>query len=163
VRVDDRQFTRVHRALADVAVSLDVRDVPELYVLADPVPHAHAIGIDTPFVVLTSGMVDLLDDDDELRFVVGHELGHVLSGHALYTTVLLQLLRLSNTLSWVPLGALGLRAVIAALFEWQRKAELSGDRPAGRAEPRRRPARPHEAGRRRASRRPRHHRLQPAR
>jgi hypothetical protein len=72
-------------------------------------------------------MLDLLDDD-ELRFVLGHELGHVLSGHALYTTMLMQLLRVSNALSWLPIGAFGLRAVIAALYEWSRKAELSSDR-----------------------------------
>jgi hypothetical protein len=69
-----------------------------------------------------------LTDDEELRAVVGHELGHVLSGHALYTTMLLQLMRLSASFSWFSVGALGLRGIVAALHEWQRKAELSGDR-----------------------------------
>jgi hypothetical protein len=72
-------------------------------------------------------MLDLADDD-ELRVVVGHELGHVLSGHALYTTMLMQLMRLSASFTWFSVGALGLRGIIAALHEWQRKAELSGDR-----------------------------------
>src|SRR4030095_12718656 len=44
------------------------------------------------------------------------------------TRRLVQLLRVSNALSWLPIGALGLRAVIAALYEWSRKAELSCDR-----------------------------------
>lgn len=127
VRVDHRQLPRVHRAFTEAAHTLDVHELPELYVIAYPVPQAMAIGLDRPIVVATSGMVDLLDDD-ELRFVLGHELGHVLSGHALYTTMLLQLMRVSSTLSWLPLGALGLRAVIAALHEWARKAELSCDR-----------------------------------
>jgi Zn-dependent protease with chaperone function len=127
VRVDHRQFSRVDRLYADVLVVLDVKDRPELYVLANPFPHAMAIGIDRPIIVVTSGLLDLLDDE-ELRFVLGHELGHVLSGHALYTTMLMQLLRVSNTLSWLPLGSFGLRALIAALHEWARKAELSGDR-----------------------------------
>jgi hypothetical protein len=48
VRVDDRQFARVHRALGDVAAALDVRDVPEVYVLADPVPRAMTLGGSTP-------------------------------------------------------------------------------------------------------------------
>ncbi|MEY2471291.1 MAG: hypothetical protein QOK28_620 [Actinomycetota bacterium] len=127
VRVGDRQFAEVHRALGDVATSLDVRDAPDVYVVAHPAPQAMALGVDRPFIVLTSGMVGMLDDQ-ELRFVVGHELGHVVSGHALYTTMLMQLLRVSGTLAWVPFGAFGLRAIIAALFEWQRKAELSSDR-----------------------------------
>jgi Zn-dependent protease with chaperone function len=127
VRVDHRQLPRVHRAFTDVAATLDVRELPELYVIANPVAQGMTIGIDKPIVVLTSGMISLVDDD-ELRFVLGHELGHVLSGHALYTTMLLQLMRMSSTLAWLPLGALGLRAVIAALNEWARKAELSCDR-----------------------------------
>jgi Zn-dependent protease with chaperone function len=128
VRVDHRQFARLHLLYTEAATSLDVRRLPDLYVIADPVPQAVTLGIDQPFVVLTSGMVDLLDDDDELRFVLGHELGHVLSGHAVYTTMLIQLLRVSLTLSWLPFGTLGMRAIIAALYEWRRKAELSSDR-----------------------------------
>jgi Zn-dependent protease with chaperone function len=127
IRADERQFPRVHRAAASAASTLDIADLPPIYVMADPVPWAMTIGLDAPFVVVSSGMVTLLDDD-ELVFVLGHELGHVLSGHALYTTMLLQLLRVSATVSWVPLGALGLRAVLAALHEWRRKAELSCDR-----------------------------------
>ena len=127
VRVDHRQFARVHVAAVDAATSLDVPEVPEVYVLQDPKPWAAALGVDKPFIVVSSGMLELLDED-ELRFVVGHELGHVLSGHALYTTMLMQLLRLSSSIAWFSIGALGLRAVIAALHEWQRKAELSGDR-----------------------------------
>jgi Zn-dependent protease with chaperone function len=127
VRVDHRQFARVHRLFAEASAALDVRDLPPVYVYSDPYPRAMAIGVDKPFIVVNSGMLQLMDDD-ELRFVLGHELGHVLSGHALYTTMLLQLLRLSNTLAWLPFGALGLRAVIAALYEWARKAELSSDR-----------------------------------
>jgi Zn-dependent protease with chaperone function len=127
VRVDHHQHARVHRLLMEAATSLDVRNLPEAYVFADPVPQAATLGIDKPFILVSSGLVRLFDDD-ELRFVLGHELGHAVSGHALYTTMLRQLLKISNVLAWIPFGALGLRAVIAALYEWSRKAELSGDR-----------------------------------
>jgi hypothetical protein len=60
--------------------------------------------------------------------VIGHELGHVLSGHAVLLTLLHRLLSIQGSVSWVPLGAIGLRAVIAGLYEWRRKAELSCDR-----------------------------------
>ncbi len=75
----------------------------------------------------TRALLDGLDEE-ETRFVLGHELGHAQSGHALYQSLLFWLMRLTGALSWVPLGALGLRAIIAALQEWSRKAELSGDR-----------------------------------
>jgi Zn-dependent protease with chaperone function len=127
VRVDERQFARVHRLLVDVATVLDVPELPEVYVANNPVTNAVTIGMDKPFVVLNSGLVDLLDDD-ELAFVLAHELGHVVSGHAVYQTLLQRLLALSLGLASIPLGGLGIRVIIAALFEWSRKAELSADR-----------------------------------
>jgi len=127
VRVDDRQFPQLHHLLGDVGRVLDAGELPDLYVAGDPVPNAYTIGMKAPFIVLTSGLVDLLEED-ELRFVVGHELGHALSGHALYQTLLDRLLQLSGVLGAIPLGGLGVRVIIAALMEWSRKAELSADR-----------------------------------
>jgi hypothetical protein len=63
-----------------------------------------------------------------MRFVIAHELGHAVSGHALYQTLLQQLLTMTGVWNAVPGGALGVRAIIAALYEWSRKAELSADR-----------------------------------
>ncbi|HSN11803.1 MAG TPA: M48 family metallopeptidase [Propionibacteriaceae bacterium] len=127
VRVDSRQFSRVFRIYTEAATVLDVERVPELYVAANPFLNAQTIGLDRPVIVINSAMLDTLDDD-ELRFVLGHELGHVGSGHAVYRTVLLLLTALSTTLLAIPLGGLALRAIMAALWEWARKSELSGDR-----------------------------------
>lgn len=127
VRVDDRQFPRLHWILADAARTLDVEELPELFVRADPVLNAVTVGMRTPFIVLNSGLVDLLDDE-ELRFVIGHELGHALSGHATYSTLLQQLIGLSGVLNAIPVGGLAVRGIVAALHEWARKAELSADR-----------------------------------
>ena len=101
--------------------------VPELYVQADPLFNAMTIGLDRPIIVVNSALVDLLDEE-ELRWVLAHELGHALSGHAVYRTILLRLLSMSGVLTAVPLGGLGLRMIIAALMEWVRKSELSADR-----------------------------------
>jgi Zn-dependent protease with chaperone function len=127
VRVDERQFPTLHYLLQDVARVLDADEVPEMYVAADPIANALTIGMNKPFIVLNSALVDLLDEE-ELRFVIGHELGHAISGHAVYRTLLLRLIALSGALAWIPLGGLGLRAIVAALNEWSRKAELSADR-----------------------------------
>ena len=127
VRVDERQFAALHHMLGEVGRVLDVAELPELYVAANPAFNAMTIGMNKPFIVLNSGLVDLLDGD-ELRFVIGHELGHAVSGHAVYQTLLQRMLVLSGVLSSIPLGGLGLRAIVAALYEWSRKAELSADR-----------------------------------
>jgi Zn-dependent protease with chaperone function len=127
VRVDARQFPDIQRLVQDGASILDLPEVPETFVSNDPLPGARTIGIEHPFLVLSSGLVDLLDEE-ELRFVIGHELGHVLSGHAVYRSMLDHLLALSRRVFFLPVGYLGLRALITALEEWYRKSELSCDR-----------------------------------
>jgi len=127
VRVDERQFSDLHALLGEVCVVLDVPVRPELYVYNDPKPNAITLGVDQPFIAMSSGMYELADAG-ERRFVLAHEVGHAMSGHALYQSLLLHLVNLIGAIGWLPVGALGLRALYAALREWQRKAELSGDR-----------------------------------
>ncbi|MGC4110192.1 MAG: M48 family metallopeptidase [Nocardioides sp.] len=127
VRVDERQFPVLHRALNDAAGILDAEAVPELYVQADPTFNSYCAGMETPVIVINSGLVDLLDED-ELRWVLAHELGHAMSGHAVYRTILYRLRRMSSAFGVIPVGGLGLRMIEAGLLEWQRKSELSADR-----------------------------------
>ncbi len=90
-------------------------------------PNAMTLGSDKPFIVVTTGLVDLMDAEEN-RWVIGHELGHVLSGHAVYRTMLFHLTRLATRLAWFAIGYIGLRVIIAGLEEWYRKSELSCDR-----------------------------------
>jgi Zn-dependent protease with chaperone function len=127
VRVSARQYPELHVMVAECATALDLPRVPELYITQDPHPDAMTLGTDRPIIVTTTGMLQLLDADG-MRFVIGHEVGHVLSGHGLYRMVLTQLVAISANVQWLPLGAWGLRAIVLALHEWYRKAELSADR-----------------------------------
>jgi Zn-dependent protease with chaperone function len=127
VRVGPSQYPVLDQLRNECAEVLDLQRVPNIYVARDPSAVARTRGIDEPFIVLSTGLVEALDTD-ALRFVIGHEMGHVLSGHAVLLTLLDRLSRLQRSIAWVPLGVIGLRAVIAALHEWQRKSELSCDR-----------------------------------
>lgn len=127
VRVDRHQYSRVHESYLNVASILDVEKPPELFIARNPDLGGKCIGIDNPIIIINSGSLDLLDEA-ELRFLLAHEIGHAVSGHALYRTMLSWLLRLTSGISWMPLGAIGLRVIIAALCEWSRKSELSADR-----------------------------------
>lgn len=127
VRVGDQQFQHLHDMLRDACYILDLEKVPQMYVKQDPQPNAMCIGMDEPIIVVTTGLVELLDEE-EMRAVVGHEVGHALSGHSVYRTIMLFLTNLALALAWIPLGALAIRAIIAALLEWFRKSELSADR-----------------------------------
>ena len=127
VRVDERQFAGLNRLLAEVGRTLDVDELPEMFVQNSPLTNAMCVGMDKPTIILNSALLDILEEE-ELRFVVAHELGHALSGHAVYRSLLNRLIALSGVLSAVPLGSFGLRAIVAGLYEWQRKSELSADR-----------------------------------
>ena len=126
VRVGPRQFPRINALMTEVTTTMDWPEPPQLYVTQTPLVNAGAVGMDNPFITLNSGAIVLLDDD-ELRVLLGHELGHVMSGHSLYRTVLLILLMFGfNNLPF--LAGLALLPIQLALLEWSRKAELSSDR-----------------------------------
>lgn len=127
VRVDHRQYPSVYQRYTEAATALDVPELPELFVAQSPWLNARAIGMGRPFIVVNTGAVTQLDDD-ELRCLLGHELGHVRSGHAVYKTILMVLSQWAANLSWLPVGAIALRAIMGAMLEWWRKAELSADR-----------------------------------
>lgn len=126
-RVGPRQFADLDALLEECVQVLDAPVRPEMFVIQSPEANAYCIGMDDPFIVVTSGLYDLMTHD-EMRFVIGHELGHALSGHAVYRTMLNHLLRLGASFGFIPIGGWALRAIVAALQEWQRKSELSGDR-----------------------------------
>ena len=126
VRVGPTQFPKLNALYTDVLTSLDWPERPELYVSQTPFVNAGAFGMDRPFIVINSGALNLLDDD-EMRALLGHELGHVMSGHALYRTILILILNVSFA-SLPFLAGLALLPVRIALLEWYRKSELSSDR-----------------------------------
>jgi Zn-dependent protease with chaperone function len=114
-----------------VCARLDLPERYDLYLTQFPITNAAAIGAGTPMVVVNSRCVDLFDDL-EMRTVLGHEAGHILSDHVLYQTALYILLQLgAGPLSRLPFFAgLPLLAIRLALLEWFRAAELSCDRAA---------------------------------
>jgi Zn-dependent protease with chaperone function len=126
VRVGPTQFPRLWHLHTEVTSTFDWVDVPEIYVSQTPFFNAGAYGIDKPFIVIHSAAIELLDDD-ELRVLLAHELGHVMSGHALYRTI-------AAILALISLGALPMLASLVVLpvrlafLEWSRKSELSSDR-----------------------------------
>jgi Zn-dependent protease with chaperone function len=125
VRVGPKQFPEIWEQYLLVCETLDVKARPELFISQTPLVNAGAYGMDRPFIVLNSGAVRLLNRD-ELTYLLGHELGHVMSGHVLYRTMIVLLMQLATM--GFPVVGLAARVVLMGLLEWQRKSELSADR-----------------------------------
>lgn len=125
VRVGPNQFPHLWERYNDVCDTLDAPERYPLFVAQDPVVNAGAYGMDHPFIILNSGALALLSDR-QISYVMGHEVGHVMSDHVLYKTMTELLIRLAKM--GFPIVGLAARAVLLGLLEWSRKAELSADR-----------------------------------
>ncbi len=125
VRLSEDQLGDVWREHAIAYATLDMADVPDLYLTQYPAPNALAIGARRPIVVVQSELVHLLDAPQR-RAVFAHEAAHILSDHQLYRTALAILVLLTRS-SRLPLP---LAPVRSALMEWGRATELSADRAA---------------------------------
>ncbi len=128
IRVSPRQCSRLYNDLREACAILDVRE-PELYLVQNPLPNAFTFGMQRYTIVMTTGLVDLLNDTERLG-VIGHELGHIKAEHMLYRTmaiVIADILQDATNILEFP-GKILTTALAYTLFEWFRRAELTADR-----------------------------------
>ncbi|MXV95422.1 MAG: M48 family metallopeptidase [Gemmatimonadetes bacterium] len=125
VRVGPNQFPHLWDLYCEVCTTLDAPERYPLFVSQNPVVNAGAYGMQQPFIILNSGTLELLTDR-QVSYVMGHEVGHVMSDHVLYRTMTVLLTELAKL--GFPLVGLAARAILIALLEWSRKSELSSDR-----------------------------------
>lgn len=128
VRCGPRQFKTLYEIHRESCAILDMPE-PELYVTSNPFPNAFAGGVERPYIVIRSAMVENLTDD-ELFHLIGHELGHVKAGHILYFSIAQFLAPLLEAIGrrTFGLGDAASVGIVLAFAEWSRQAELSADR-----------------------------------
>ena len=141
LRVGPRQYPDLYRRFVGLAAVLDVPKLPHLFVTGDPELNARASGVRDYTVSVTGQLLDVMTEE-EVDFILAHELGHIKCDHMKWKQVAHQSTLLGVTgitvLSqgiggalggWVAAG--GMLAAIAAtiaILEWSRKAEFSADR-----------------------------------
>lgn len=129
VQVSPRQCPRIYKLFKEACGVLDIKEVPEIYLSTVYIPNAMTFGIEKYSIVLLTGLVDLLDED-ELLFVVAHELSHIKCNHMMYKTLLYILTFVGIQLFGVffKVAEITFFPIEMALRNWERKAEMSCDR-----------------------------------
>ncbi|MDJ1170017.1 M48 family metallopeptidase [Roseofilum sp. BLCC_M154] len=131
IEVGPRQYSTIYQLFRESVRDLDVSPEPALFVSQNPQVNSYALGQDKPFIVLNTGLLDLMTEA-EIKTVLAHELGHIKCGH----TILIQMaIWAMNTAAAIGEMTFGLGNVVSsgliyAFYEWRRKAELSADRAA---------------------------------
>lgn len=124
-RVTEATCPRVYKLFQLALDRLNMDKEPELFIKPDYNFNAFAAGAKENFIVINSSCVENFTDE-ELLMDLGHELGHIKSGHMLYYS-------LANNINSL-IGAFGgMSALLStglgyALMDWQRKSEFTADR-----------------------------------
>lgn len=107
------------------ALDLDARQF-RFFVMASPDLDSFMTGSAVPTICLTTGLVNNCTDE-ELAFIVGHELGHYICGHVRCHTLARYLSAgLKGTSMW-PAWLAG-HAIEPLIMSWSRYSEISADR-----------------------------------
>ena len=126
LRISPKQLPRFYDMLPPICEKLGI-DGPELYLELDVVPNAYTAGDTTPFIVITSGLLETLPEE-LIPSVLAHECGHIACRHCLYTTM--GRFILSEAISLLGLDGLAILPIQMAFSYWMRCSELSADRAA---------------------------------
>ena len=114
-------YNMVHES----AETLDIDRLPEIYTQWSYGINAYTTGYkDNTILVLQSGSVDLMPDP-ELTFVIGHEMGHIKSGHVLYH-MMVQFF--AQIISSTVLAGKFIVPIQLGLNYWYRMSEFTADR-----------------------------------
>lgn len=127
IHVDEKSFPDLFAALSHCAETLGI-PIPHTVVNNDSdIFNGFTAGTDDySFINLTSGLVHFFPRE-EVKFVIGHECGHIASKHMVYHTLVWIMTRVASRY----LGRLGqiIRMTMGfPLLAWERRSEITCDR-----------------------------------
>jgi len=128
IRLSPTQLPELYHHLPPICRKFGIAE-PEFYLEMNPVPNAYTYGDTRIFLVITSGLLAHVKNDEELIAVLAHECGHILCRHVLYHTMA-KFIGNAALIGGI-LGGIGgvlLTPIQLALQYWSRRSELSADR-----------------------------------
>lgn len=125
--VSKSNYPRFYNILQSCYKSLNVEEVPEVYVTNQLKGiNALSVGADNAPIILISRKAMICLSDGELKFMIGHELGHILQKNLMCHTIK-GLLDNLNSKSEI-LGPIVSDLIDVPLNQWYRCAEYTADR-----------------------------------
>lgn len=115
----------LYKKVIDAAETINVDRLPEIYTQWSYGINAYTTGYkDNTIMVIKTGAVDLMTDE-ELSYVIAHEMGHIKSGHVLYHVIVNFFSQIIAKSMLAGKMALPLKL---ALNYWYRMSEFTADR-----------------------------------
>jgi Zn-dependent protease with chaperone function len=133
LRVTADSFPDLYEILATACRVLDHRVMPDMYIIEGDSINAFTSCVEQPLIAISTGAVCHLSDQ-ELLYVIAHEVGHIKSGHILYYQIANKILPVAGELvGAIPvvgdlIRALAMSGGGLALLHWMRTSELTADR-----------------------------------
>ena len=131
IKAGPRQYATIYGMFRECVRDLDIYPEPALFISQNPQVNSYALGQENPCIVVNTGLLDLLNED-EIKTVLAHELGHIKCGHTILIQMAMWVMNAASVLGEMTfgLGNIISNGLIVAFYEWRRKAELSSDRAA---------------------------------
>ena len=125
IHVTQECLPDLHTQLMNVCKTIGYESVPDFSLMWNYYITAGTEGANNPHITTMSGAIDLLNED-ELSFLLGHEIGHQACGHKPYHMFLETLYM--PLINIVPGGKIWIGLVRSTLLNWYRYSDFTADR-----------------------------------
>jgi Zn-dependent protease with chaperone function len=119
-KVRTQSEPEVARLVGECAIRLQPGTI-QTYIAPGNVLNAYTFGLVSPQVLVVYAGIFRIMDEDELRFIIGHEMGHVCLGHS-------RLNSLVGGMAGIPSPFLAAVVLYVSFRWWNRACEYSADR-----------------------------------
>ncbi|MDP3624591.1 MAG: M48 family metallopeptidase [Methanobacteriaceae archaeon] len=130
LKVTERSFPYIYELLEEVCRNLYLKNIPDLYLQPGDEVNAFSTGSENPLIVLNSGTIDSLSSE-ELLYVLGHEVGHIKSGHLLYhelAKIIPYIGEIAGSATPLGIGKILSKGLKYPLIHWTKMSQFSADR-----------------------------------
>jgi Zn-dependent protease with chaperone function len=119
-RISTKRNTHVSQIVQECMARLQLKLI-EVYIVNSSKLNAYTFGLSNPKVVVLYSALFNIMDEDEIRFIIGHEFGHVKLGHTWLNSLV-------GGMAGIPSPSSASALLTMAFLWWNRTCEYSADR-----------------------------------